>query len=34
MKRELLYLHPFHYRGVAEVLDRQGFTSIYKKGEI
>ena len=28
------YQHPFHYRGVAEALDRQGFTSIYKKGRI
>ena len=29
------YLHPFHYRGVAEALEVQGFTSISKKkGEI
>lgn len=28
------YRHPFHYRGVAEALEGQGFTSIYKKGEI
>lgn len=29
------YLHPFHYRGVAKALERQGFISICKKeGEI
>lgn len=27
------YLHPFHYRGVVEALERQGFISICKKEE-